>query len=221
MPRPIQLAPSILSADFTRLGAQVAEAEAAGADRIHLDVMDGHFVPTISFGPLVVGAVNRVAKTPLEVHLMVEQPERYLEDFVKAGSKTLIVHVEAVVHLHRVLQRIRDLGNRAGLAFNPGTPMHALDEVIGDVDLVLMMSVNPGYSGQKFIPNVLGRLERARKLIEEHNSNCDLEVDGGVDSTTGPQAVKAGANVLVSASAIFDDPNGITAAMRKLRAAVV
>jgi ribulose-phosphate 3-epimerase len=220
MARPIHLAPSVLSADFNQLGAQVAEAEAAGANRIHLDVMDGHFVPTISFGPLIVKAVSRVAKTPLEVHLMVEHPEWYLDDFVKAGSATLIVHQEAVVHLHRTLQKVRDLGNRAGLAFNPATPLHALEEIIEEVDLVLLMSVNPGYSGQKFIPNVLSRLERARELIEQRNPACDLEVDGGVDSVTGPQAARAGANVLVAASAVFNDPAGITAAMRNLRAAV-
>lgn len=213
----VLIAPSILSADFSRLGEQVAQAEAAGADRIHLDVMDGHFVPNISFGPVVLQSLRKVAKTPLEVHLMIENADRYLEAFAAAGAATQIVHVEACPHLHRTLQRIRDLGQKVGLCFNPATPLHVLEEVVDELDLVLLMSVNPGFAGQRFIGSTLPKLTRAREIIQRRKPTVELEVDGGVDSQWAGPATRAGANVLVAASAIFNHPKGIAAGLSELR----
>lgn len=215
-PATIKLAPSILAADFARLGEQVAEAERAGADRIHVDVMDGHFVPNISIGPVVVRGLRRVTKLPLETHLMIDAPERYLQDFADAGSDSLLVHVENAPHLHRTVQRIRALGKGAGVVLNPATPAAALEEILPDVDLVLVMTVNPGFGGQQFIESTLPKMERIRRMIDEANPGCELEVDGGIDAATAPRVVAAGARVLVAGSSVFGAPDGITAALRRL-----
>ncbi|HMP02936.1 MAG TPA: ribulose-phosphate 3-epimerase [Gemmatales bacterium] len=217
MPRAVKLAPSILGADFGHLAEQVRQAEAAGVDRLHLDVMDGHFVPNITFGPVVVEALKRVARVPLEVHLMIDSPDHYLAGFAAAGAGTLIVHTEAVVHLHRTLHHIRGLGLKAGVAINPGTPVAALDEIVAEADIVLVMSVNPGFAGQRFIESTLGKLQRIRALLDGRGLNCEVAVDGGVDAGTAPRVAAAGADVLVAASAIFAHPQGIQAGVQALR----
>jgi ribulose-phosphate 3-epimerase len=214
----IRIAPSILAADFARLGDQVAEAEKAGADRIHVDVMDGHFVPNISIGPVVVQSLRPITKLPLETHLMIESPIRYLDAFAEAGADNIIVHQEGAINLHRTVQHIRKLGKRAGVAINPATPAHVLDEILQDVDLVLVMTVNPGFGGQAFISTTLPKIGRVRELIERVKPGCELEVDGGIDARTAPLTVKAGATVLVAGSAIFHSSEGVTAAMGRLRA---
>jgi ribulose-phosphate 3-epimerase len=200
----VRIAASILSADFARLGDEIRAAEAAGVDWIHLDVMDGHFVPNLTFGANVVAAVRRVTELPLDVHLMIEKPERYLEQFAEAGAQSLTVHAEASPHLHRTLQRIRDLGVQAGVAINPATPLCSIREVAPALDLLLIMSVNPGFGGQAFIPGSEEKVRRARDLLTEHASaSVDLQVDGGVDPQRAPELVRAGATVLVAGSAIF------------------
>jgi ribulose-phosphate 3-epimerase len=216
-----KIAPSILSADFARLGQQVSEAEAAGADYVHIDVMDGHFVPNITVGPLVVSAVRAVTPLPLDVHLMIEAPERYLEAFCAAGATGLTVHVETCPHLSRTLQQIKELGCRAGVTLNPSTPASALQEVLADVDLVLVMTVNPGFGGQAFMERMLSKIERVRAMLDQIGSGAELEVDGGIDSRTAPLVVRAGADVLVAGSAIFGSAAGIAAAIAGLRAACV
>ncbi len=199
------IAPSILSADFTRLGEQIAEAEAGGADWIHVDVMDGHFVPNITIGPMIVEAVRRATDLPLDVHLMIENPDRYLEDFVSAGADHLTVHQETCPHLHRTVQRIRELGARPGVTINPATPVETLVEALPFVDLVLIMTVNPGFGGQEFIPECLSKIARLAQKVEAMGRDIEIEVDGGIDPTTAPTAVAAGATVLVSGSAVFSD----------------
>lgn len=215
----VEIAPSILSADFARLGEEVQACERAGADRIHIDVMDGCFVPNITVGPVVVAAVRRATSLPLDVHLMVVEPERHLEAFARAGATTLLVQVEAAVHLHRAVQRIRSLGLRAGVVLNPATPLCFLDEILPEVDQVLVMTVNPGFGGQPFIPGTLGKIRRLAQRIREQGLSVDLEVDGGITPETAPQVVRAGANVLVAGSAVFGAEEGIAAAIAHLRRA--
>jgi ribulose-phosphate 3-epimerase len=215
----LKIAPSILSADFAELGRQVSEAEAAGADYIHVDVMDGRFVPNITVGPLVVRAVRGVTSLPLDVHLMIEEPERYLEDFCTAGATGLTVHVETCPHLHRTVQQIKELGCRAGVTLNPSTPVVALEEILPYVDLVLVMSVNPGFGGQSFIERTVRKIERVRSMLDGLGSGAELEVDGGIDARTAPLVVAAGADVLVAGSAIFNSADGVAGAIAGLRAA--
>lgn len=199
-----RIAPSILSADFTRLAEQIAQSEAGGADWIHVDVMDGHFVPNITVGPLVVAAARRATKLPLDVHLMIESPDRYLSEFVTAGADWLTVHQEACPHLHRTVQQIRELGARPGVALNPATPVETLIDILPLVDLVLVMTVNPGFGGQSFIPESLSKVNRlAGRLAEQGLAGIEIEVDGGIDPDTAPAAVAAGATVLVAGSAVF------------------
>ena len=216
----VKLAPSILAADFARLGEQVKEAEKAGADRIHVDVMDGHFVPNISIGPVVIQSLRPATPLPLETHLMISDPDLYLEEFAEAGSDSLLVHWEGNNNLHRTVQRIKALGKRAGIVINPATPASVLEEILQDVDQVLVMTVNPGFGGQHFISTTLPKIRRVRQMIDEIKPGCDLEVDGGIDAKTAPLTVEAGANVLVAGSAIFSAKEGIAAAMQRLRAAV-
>ncbi len=213
----VQIAPSILSADFARLGEQVKEAEAAGADYIHVDVMDGHFVPNITIGPLVVQALRPVTKLPLQVHLMIEQPERYIEDFCRAGGDMIIVHTETCPHLERTLQQIVEVGARPGVTLNPATPLIALEEILHLVDMVLVMTVNPGFGGQKLIPATLSKITRLRNMIGERGLDIPIEVDGGVNASTIPAVVNAGADILVMGAAIFAASNGITGAMQGFR----
>lgn len=217
----VRIAPSILSADFARLGDQVRAAEAAGADMIHVDVMDGQFVPNITVGPLVVAAVRSATTLPLDVHLMIMQPERYLKAFAEAGADFLTVHSEATVHLHRTLELIRDLGVRPGVALNPATPEHVLEYVLPYLDLVLVMTVNPGFGGQAFIPEMLRKVAAVRQMAQELSREVLLSVDGGIDVETAPQVVAQGANVLVAGSAIYGAPRGVSAAVQALRAAVL
>ena len=215
----VKLAPSILAADFTKLGDQVREAEAGGADRIHVDVMDGHFVPNISMGPVVVQAIRRVTKLPLEVHLMISDPDRYLEAFVAAGADTLLVHAEGATHLRLTIQQIRHLGKKVGVVVNPATPAQTIADAIAEVDLVLAMTVNPGFGGQTFIASSLEKIRQLRRMIDQIRPEIELEVDGGIDATTTPQVVAAGARILVAGSSIFRTPVGIARAMEDLRRA--
>jgi len=212
----VRLAPSILAADFARLGEQVADAERAGADRIHVDVMDGHFVPNLSMGPAVVQSVRRVTRLPLETHLMVSDPDAFLEAFAEAGSDSLLVHWEGNANLHRTVQRIKALGKRAGVVINPATPASVLEEILVDVEQVLVMTVNPGFGHQHFIHTTLPKIRRVRRMVEQLDRRCDVEVDGGIDATTAPLVIDAGADVLVSGSAIFNDMEDVAAAMKRL-----
>lgn len=205
--RPTKIAPSILSADFGRLADQVRACEAGGADLIHVDVMDGRFVPNITIGPVVVEAVRRATKLPLDVHLMIEEPERYIEDFARAGADIISVHVEACRHLHRVLQQIRGAGKRASVVLNPATPLETLRWVLGDVDMVLLMSVNPGFGGQRYIPQVTRKIAELRRMIADAGRPVDIEVDGGVKIENVALVAAAGANVIVSGSGIFGEPD--------------
>lgn len=205
------IAPSILSADFGRLAEEVRAVEAAGADWIHIDIMDGRFVPNITFGPIVVKAIRKATKLPLDVHLMIVEPERYLEDFAKAGADTLTVHVETCPHLHRTLQQIRGLGKRAGVVLNPSTSEESLKYVLESVDLVLVMSVNPGFGGQSFLPDVLPKVRAIRAMIDHLGRPIDLEIDGGIAEETAALATAAGARALVAGNAVFTKPSYIDA----------
>jgi ribulose-phosphate 3-epimerase len=216
---PIKIAPSILSADFTRLGEDVQAAEAAGVDRVQVDVMDGRFVPNITFGPQVVRALRPLSGLVLEVHLMVTPPEDFIENFAEAGADTLIVHQESTPHLHRCIQRIHALGKRAGVAINPSTPAAMLSEVLGDLNMVLVMTVNPGFGGQDFIPETLPKIREVRTAITERALDCEVEVDGGIHEQTVASAVEAGANVLVAGSAVFGADCGVAAAVQRLLSA--
>jgi len=213
----IRIAPSILSADFAALGRDIAAAERGGADLIHVDVMDGHFVPNITMGPPVVQAVKRVATRPLDVHLMIEQPDNFIEAFVKAGAHMISVHVEAVPHLHRTLSYIRSFGALAGAVINPSTPAAALEAIAGDLDFVVVMSVNPGFGGQKFIPHSLDKIRRVRALLAAAGSTAPIEIDGGVDISNIEAIAAAGASIFVAGNAIFGTPDP-EAATRALRA---
>jgi ribulose-phosphate 3-epimerase len=216
----VKLAPSILAADFARLGEQVAEAERAGADRIHVDVMDGHFVPNISMGAPIIASLRKVTRLPLEAHLMISNPDFFLDEFAEAGADAFLVHWEGNNDLSRTVHRIKTMGKRVGVAINPATPAAVLEEIMPDVDQVLVMTVNPGFGHQHFLHGTLPKLTRARQMIDRIKPECGLEVDGGVDAKTAPQAVAAGANVLVAGSAIFNDSESVTAAMQRLRAAI-
>jgi ribulose-phosphate 3-epimerase len=216
----IGLVPSILSADFTRLGEQVREAEAAGAQRIQIDVMDGHFVPNITMGPMIVEAVRRCTRLPLEAHLMITNPQEFIEDFAKAGADVIIVHQEVCPHLHRVIQQIKSAGKMAGVALTPSTPVFMLEDMLSLINLVLIMTVNPGFGGQDFIPEMLPKIARMRQVITQRNLQCDVEVDGGIHETAVPLVVKAGANLLVAGSAVYNERESVADAMARLRRAI-
>ncbi len=203
MSREIQIAPSILSADFNRLGAEIKAVEEAGADLIHVDVMDGHFVPNITIGPLVVQAAGNIASKPLDVHLMISNPDKYIDDFAKAGADWITVHVEACTHLHRTVSRIKELGKKAGVVLNPATSLATLDYILEDVEVVMLMSVNPGFGGQKFIPSTLAKIWQLRQRIDAMGLDVDIEVDGGISPKTIAEVAEAGANVFVAGSAVY------------------
>jgi len=200
----VKIAPSILSADFSRLGEEVMAVQNAGADYIHVDVMDGHFVPNITAGPPIVRAVKKVTSLPLDVHLMITEPDRYIEEFAKAGAGLITVHAEAATHLHRTIQHIKSTGAKAGVVLNPATPLNALEYVLGDVSMVLLMTVNPGFGGQEFIREVIPKVYALRKIVQARDLPIDIEVDGGINLGTIEDAASAGANVFVAGSAIFE-----------------
>lgn len=216
----IGIVPSVLSADFTRLGEQVREAEVAGAQRIQVDVMDGHFVPNITMGPMIVNAVRRCTLLPVEAHLMISHPEQYIEEFAKAGADFIIVHQEASPHLHRLIQQIKAAGKGAGVALNPSTPVIMLEDILSILDMTLIMTVNPGFGGQKFIPEMLPKITRLRELIDQQELHCDIEVDGGVHETIVPLVVQAGASLLVAGSAVYNEQESVTEAIARLRNAI-
>jgi ribulose-phosphate 3-epimerase len=216
----IKLAPSILAADFAHLGDQVAEAERAGADRIHVDVMDGHFVPNLSMGAPIVTSLRKVTRLPLEAHLMISDPDFFVDEFVQAGTDSFMVHWEGNNDVARTVHRIKASGKRVGVAINPATPANVLEEILQELDQVLVMTVSPGFGHQHFLHTTLPKITRAREMIDRINPACGLEVDGGIDESTAPLAVAAGANVLVAGSAIFNEGESVAAAMQRLRVAV-
>ncbi len=216
----IGIVPSILSADFTRLGDQVREAEEAGAQRIQVDVMDGHFVPNITMGPIIVNAVRHCTTLPVEAHLMISNPEQYIEDFAKAGADVIIVHQEVSPHLHRITQQIKAAGKKPGVALTPSTPVIMLEDILSLLDLVLIMTVNPGFGGQDFIPETLPKITRLRQLITQWGLHCDIEVDGGIHEATIPLVVQAGANLLVAGSAVYNERESVAEAIARLRNAI-
>jgi ribulose-phosphate 3-epimerase len=215
----VKIAPSILAADFAELGAAVRAAEAAGADTIHVDVMDGHFVPNITIGPPVVAALRKTTKLPLDVHLMIEAPDRFLADFAKAGADIITVHVETCPHLHRTVQAIRALGARPGVTLNPATSLETVREILPYVDQVLVMTVNPGFGGQSYIPTMTGKIDRLAAMIAATGRTVDIEVDGGIDPITAPMVVGAGATVLVAGTNVFRNSHGLAVGISELRAA--
>lgn len=212
----IKIVPSILSADFTRLGEQVHAVEAAGVDRVQIDVMDGRFVPNITFGAIAVASLRPLTRLTLEAHLMVEPPEDFLEQFATAGADTIIVHQETTPHLHRAIQQIHSLGKKAGVAINPSTPAILISEVLASLQLVLVMTVNPGFGGQDFIPETLGKIRQVRNAIRQRGLKCEVEVDGGINEETARLVVEAGADVLVAGSAVYGAKDGVAAAIRGL-----
>lgn len=215
--REVKIAPSILAADFTKLGQEVMDAEAGGADLFHIDVMDGRFVPNITMGPLVVKAIRRVTKLPLDVHLMIVEPERYIQTFADAGADIISIHIEASPNLHRSLEMIRKAGCKVGIALNPHTPASALSEILTMVDLVNVMTVNPGFGGQSFIMDTKSKIAELRAMIGDIQGDIDIEVDGGINEETATHAVQAGANILVSGSSVFKHPDGISSGITAIR----
>ena len=213
----VKIAPSILSADFSRLGEQVAEVTRAGADYIHIDVMDGHFVPNITMGPVVVEGIRASTHLPLNVHLMIEEPDRFIPDFIKAGADHIIIHSESCLHLHRVIHQVKDEGLQVGIAINPSTPLAAIKEVLCYVDIALVGTVNPGFSGQKLIPETLGKVTRLGRLLKEEGYRAEIQLDGGINAETASATVRAGATILVAGSAIFNKAESVEAAMKRLR----
>jgi len=220
MSTPVKLAPSILSADYSRLGEAVAEATRAGADYIHVDVMDGHFVPPITVGAQMVAALRPCTHLPLDVHLMIEAPERQVEQFARAGADIITIHVEADPHLHRTIQRIRGLGKKTGVSLNPATPVGALEEILPVVDLVLVMSVNPGFGGQAFIPESVDKIARVRAELDRRGSQAELEVDGGISAANAPEVTRAVATVLVAGAAVFATGEPVKDSLEKIRASL-
>jgi len=212
----IKVAPSILSADFSQLANEIIKIEKAGADWVHIDVMDGHFVPNLTFGPPVVAAIRKVTKLPFDVHLMVTNPQDLIEPFIKAGADIITVHAETAPHLHRLIQTIKEYGKKAGVSLNPSTPLAVVKEVLDDLDMVLIMSVNPGYGGQKFIPGAIDKVRRLRAKIEQRKLTIDIEVDGGINASTARQVIAAGANILVAGSAVYGAPD-MTQAIKDIR----
>lgn len=217
----VRIAPSILAADFTRLGEQIGEASAAGADQIHIDVMDGRFVPNITMGPMIVEAARRVTELPLDIHLMIVEPEKHIPAFIAAGANNITVHVEVCDHLHRVVQQIQENGATASVVLNPHTPPLMIEEILPYISMVLVMTVNPGYGGQTFISEMLPKIRTIREMITARGLTVDVQVDGGIDDHTAPQVVAHGANVLVAGTSIFRSPDGIAASIAALRRAVV
>lgn len=201
----VKIAPSILSADFSKLGEEIKDVERGGADYIHVDVMDGHFVPNITIGPLIVEAIRPITKLPLDVHLMIDNPDQYIEAFANAGADYLTVHVEVCKHLHRTIHYIKSFGVKAGVVLNPATPVQTIEHVIDDIDMVLLMTVNPGFGGQKFIEGVLPKIRQVKELVDKKGLSVEIEVDGGVNEETARKCVEAGANVLVAGSAIYNE----------------
>jgi len=212
----IKIAPSLLSADFTNLAESVAQAEAGGAELLHLDIMDGHFVPNITFGPMVVAALRTITKMQFLVHLMISNPEEYIEEFAAAGADSITVHVESGVHLHRLIEQIRCAGASPGVALNPATPLNTIEHIISDIDKILVMTVNPGFGGQKFIESMLPKIQLARRMVEASGRDIDIAVDGGVDLDTCERIVKAGANLLIAGNSVFNSHLGTAEAIRKL-----
>lgn len=212
----IKIAPSVLSADFSKLGEEVKEAEKAGADLIHIDVMDGHFVPNITIGPLIVESIRKVSKLTLDVHLMIEEPDKFIEDFARAGADIISIHLEVSTHLHRRISHIKEQGVKAGISLNPATPLSSLDFILSEVDMVLLMSVNPGFGGQKFIPQVMDKIKILKGIIQNKGYNIDIEVDGGVNVNNAGDITKAGADILVMGNAFFNSKN-YAEVVRKVR----
>ena len=217
----IQISPSILSADFSQLGAEIKRLEEGGADMIHVDVMDGHFVPNITIGPLIVKAIRPLTNLPLDVHLMIENPDNFLEDFINAGADIITVHQETCPHLHGTIQRIHKLGIRAGVSLNPATPLSSIQQIIPEIDLVLIMSVNPGFSGQSYISSCTDKIKKLRSMLNECCSSADLQVDGGINAETVNEVVAAGANAFVAGSAVFNEKRSVKENLKLLRQSIL